>query len=106
ITCTLAARVVEGLWGCRTAGVVAALALGLATPFFTYAQAFYGHAPAAACIMGAFAALSLHRGERLSNGRLVLIGLLLGCAIVLEYTAAAVALPIALWTIWQAPRRA
>src|SRR5690606_30606982 len=43
----LLAMLVERLAGCRAAGVLTALIIGLATPVFTYSQAFYGHIPAA-----------------------------------------------------------
>src|SRR5690606_16410504 len=47
----LLALMVERLAGCRTAGILTALIIGLATPVFAYSQAFYGHVPAAVCIL-------------------------------------------------------
>lgn len=102
----LLAKIVERMAGCRTAALLAALAIGLATPVFSYAQAFYGHIPAAACIVGAFALVALSNDRQLSTGRLLGIGALLGWAVVIEYPAALAALPIALWAVQRAGRRA
>lgn len=102
----LVARIVERLWGCRTAGLLTALVIGLATPLFTYAQAFYGHLPAAACLLTAFALLVLRPGGTVGNGRLLSLGFLLGWAAIIEYPAALVGLPIALWAVALARSRA
>lgn len=102
----LIALIVECLWGCRTAGIITALVLGLATPVFTYSQAFYGHVPAAASIVAAFALLVLRPSGALGRGRLLAVGLLLGWAVVVELPAAVVALPVALWALALAGRRA
>lgn len=102
----LIALVVERLWGCRTAGLLTALIIGLATPVFTYAGAFYGHVPAAACVLAAFALLVLRPAGELRRGRLALLGLLLGWAVITEYPAAVSALPVALWAVLLARWRA
>lgn len=102
----LIAQVVERLWGCRTAGMLTALVFALATPIFPYSQAFYGHVPAATCIFAAFALLVLRHGHGVTDRRLVAIGALLGCAVVIEYPAALVALPIAVWALALARGRA
>lgn len=101
----LLAMIVERLSGCRTAGILTALIMGLATPITPYAQAFYGHIPAAACLVGALALLALSTGS-LSRWSLVGIGVLLGLAMVIEYPAALVALPIALWAVARERQRA
>jgi hypothetical protein len=102
----LLALLVERLAGCRTAGILAALCIGLATPVFSYSQAFYGHVPAAACIVGVLALIILRDSERLSPARLMLIGALAGWAVVIEYPAAVVLLPIGLWLVYLERERA
>jgi hypothetical protein len=102
----LLALVVERLWGCRTAGLVTALVFGLATPLFPYAQAFYGHVPAAACVFAAYSLLVLRPDTAVTNRRLCAIGALLACAIVIEYPAALVAVPVAVWALAIARGRA
>lgn len=102
----LLAKVVERIGGCRTAALLSALAIGLATPVFSYSQAFYGHIPAAACIVGAFALIALNQDKQLSASRLLAIGALLGWAVVIEYPAALAGLPIALWAVQRARGRA
>lgn len=99
------ARMVERASGCRTAGVLAAAIVGLATPVFTYSQAFYGHIPAAACLVGALAALVLSEA-RPSDRRLLLVGFLLGLAVLIEYPSAVAGFPIALYALYLAGRRA
>jgi hypothetical protein len=101
----LLALVVTRLAGCRTAGILTALLIGLATPVFTYAQAFYGHVPAAACVVAALAVLVL-RGDQLRTRELAGVGALLGLAVLIEFPAAVAGLPIALWAVWLAGRRA
>jgi hypothetical protein len=106
IMLVLLAKMVERIAGCRTAALLSALAIGLATPVFSYSQAFYGHIPAAACVVGACALITLNQAEQLSTGRLLAIGALLGWAVVIEYPAALAGLPIALWAVQRAGRRA
>lgn len=101
----LLARMTERICGCRTAGIGAALIVGVATPVFTYAQAFYGHIPAAVCIVGALALLVLLDGE-LSSRRLLGVGVLLGLAVLIEYPSAVVGLPVALYAVLLERRRA
>lgn len=102
----LIALVVERLWGCRTAGIATALVFALATPLFPYAQAFYGHLPAAACLFAAYALVVLRPGSAFGWRRLFCIGALLACAIVIEYPALLVAAPIAIWVLALARGRA
>lgn len=102
----LMAMMVERLAGCRTAGVLTALIIGLTTPVFTYSQAFYGHIPAAFCVVAALALLILAPlGEELGWKRLLGIGALLGAAIVIEYPVALIVAPVALWTVARARTR-
>ncbi len=98
--------IVERVAGCRTAATLSALAIGLATPVFTYSQAFYGHVPAAACVVGILALVILNNAESLSPRRLVAIGLLGGWAIVIEYPVAVILLPIGLWIAYRVRARA
>jgi hypothetical protein len=94
------------LTGCRTASMLAALLIGLATPVFAYSQAFYGHIPAAACLVGALALLILRDSEALSSRRLAAVGGLLALAVVIELPVAVAALPIAMWALVISGRRA
>ena len=98
--------IVERLTACRTAATLTALAIGLATPIFTYSQAFYGHVPAAACIVGILALVILNDEERLNATRLLGIGLLAGWAIVIEYPVAVILIPIAIWIAYRERERA
>ena len=98
--------IVERVVGCRTAATLSTLAIGLATPVFTYSQAFYGHIPAAACIIGILALVILNDAECLSARRLAAIGLLAGWAIVIEYPVAVILLPIGLWIAYRERERA
>lgn len=93
----LLALMIERLTGCRTAAMLATLAVGLATPVFSYSQAFYGHIPAAACVVGILALIVLNDSEHLSMRRLIAIGLLGGWAVVIEYPVAIILLPIGIW---------
>lgn len=96
----LLATIVERLAGCRTAGILTALLIGLATPVFTYSQALYGHIPAAFCVVAALALLVLAPpDEELGWKRLLGIGALLGAAIIIEYPVALIVAPVALWTV-------
>jgi 4-amino-4-deoxy-L-arabinose transferase-like glycosyltransferase len=106
LTCVLLAKMIERIAGCRTAGILTALIVGLASPFFTYAQAFYGHVPAAACLVGALACVVLNDDRQLSDRRLLGIGFLLGMAVLFEYPTALPGLPIALWVLILARWRA
>ena len=102
----LLSLIIMRLVGCRTAAVLSVLAIGLATPVFTYSQAFYGHIPAAACIVGILALVILRDDERISNRRLIAIGLLAGWAVVIEYPAAVLLAPIGIWLIVRERERA
>lgn len=99
------ARMIARISGCRTAGIASALIVGLATPVFTYSQAFYGHIPAAACIGVALGLLVLADG-RLTERALFGVGLLLGTALLFEYPSAVAGVPIALYALALAGRRA
>jgi hypothetical protein len=101
----LLAKIVERSTGCRTAAILSALIVGLATPIFTYSQAFYGHIPAAACVVGALALLVLTEGP-VSDQRLFGVGLLLGTAVLVEYPAALAGLPVAVLALVVARWRA
>lgn len=95
----LLALIVERVTGSRAAGIWSALIIALATPVFPYAQAFYGHVPAVACLVGALALILLRNDDQLTSRRLLGIGFLLGWAIVIEYPVALLVLPLALWAV-------
>jgi len=86
------------------AGIVAALAYGMASPALPYANAFYGHQLSAALLFGAFFLVFTAAG-RLGAIRLLLIGLLLGYAVVTEYPAALIVAAVFLYTCFVLAQR-
>jgi hypothetical protein len=77
----------------------AALALGLATPFWCYSTLFWGHAPAAACLLFAFAAAMELRQTGSASRDVWLgacVGLAAGWATVTEFPSAPPAAILAL----------
>ncbi|HUG16696.1 MAG TPA: hypothetical protein VMM78_16950 [Thermomicrobiales bacterium] len=102
----LTALIVFHLARCRIAALLSALIVGFASPVFTYSQAFYGHVPAAVCLVAAYALVLLRPDSGLTTRRLVAIGALLGAATVIEYLAAVAGVPIALWALAVSGKRA
>ena len=70
----------------------------LATPAFGYACGFYGHQLTAALLFAAFALVVLVPSSR---GLALLVGSLLGWAVLAEYTAAGPVLALVLWASWR-----
>lgn len=85
--CALIYLVLLRLTASQAASVTTALAYGLFTPAFAYANAFYGHQFAAFLLFAAFA-LVFFAPAHMGKGRLLLVGVLLGYAVVTEYPAA------------------
>ena len=79
---------------------LAVLIYGLATPAFSYAAAFYGHQLAAVMLFGAFAWLVALRARHARWIEWLLIGALLGFAVITEYPAVLIAALIGLYAIW------
>jgi hypothetical protein len=77
----------------------------LCTPLFCYSTAFYGHVPAAACLVGSVGAMLLGSKGTPARGRVRLAGMLLGAAAGCEYLAAVPAAVLAAWMFWRAERR-
>jgi hypothetical protein len=80
------------------AAAFGALALGLATPMWSYSTLFWGHALAGACLVFAFAfSLKLRRGQSHAGDVLLglAVGLTAGWATVTEYPAAPASVVIA-----------
>lgn len=98
--------IIERLGNCRTAATLSTLAIGLATPVFAYSSAFYGHIPAAACVVGILALVILNDADQLSTRRLFSIGLLAGWAIVIEYPVAVILIPLGLLLAYRERGRA
>lgn len=92
-------------------GLAIALGYGLLTPAFAYAGAFYGHQLVAALLFAAFylAFPRLESGSPVSPtwsaGRLLLIGLLLGYAVVTEYPAALIVIVLFEYTAFKLHRQ-
>jgi hypothetical protein len=78
----------------------AVLIYGLATPAFTYSAAFYGHQVAAVLLFGAFAWLVALRSRQARSSEWLIIGGLLGYAVITEYPAVLIAACIGLYAIW------
>ena len=85
--------------------VALALAYALGTLAFPYATLFYGHQPAAALLVGAFALLAGSRRGAFPAGRaLPLAGLLLGSAVAVEYPALLAVGVLLAYAVWLQPR--
>lgn len=104
LTALLLWRLALRLTGAPAVSALSALAYGLLTPVFAYSNAVYGHQLAAFLLVAAFALLAL--GPPSAGAlRLLLLGVLLGFAVVSEYPAA---LPVAViflytgWWLWRA----
>jgi hypothetical protein len=78
----------------------AVLIYGLATPAFTYSAAFYGHQVAAVLLFSAFAWLFALRSRPARSIEWLIIGSLLGYAVITEYPAVLIAACIGLYAIW------
>ncbi len=94
---------VGGITGSRGGGLFAALAYGLGTPVWGWSTTLFGHAPVAALlVIGAWAVWRGTQPDTARRGRFVLVaGLALGWALVVEYGALLTALPIGLWALWR-----
>jgi hypothetical protein len=79
---------------------LAVLIYGLATPAFAYSAAFYGHQVAAVLLFGAFAWLYALRSRRARSIEWLIIGGLLGLAVITEYPALFIAGILGLYAIW------
>jgi len=78
----------------------AVLIYGIATPAFTYSAAFYGHQVAAVLLFSAFAWLFALRSRPARLIEWLIIGGLLGYAVITEYPAVLIAACIGLYAIW------
>jgi hypothetical protein len=79
--------------------LLAALAYGLLTPAFAYANAFYGHQLSAALLLGAF--YLIFTASTFSARRLLLVGFLLGYSVITEYPSALMVGVIFLYTFYR-----
>lgn len=77
--------------------LLAVLVYGLGTSAFPYAGAFYSHQLAAALLFGAFALVWKQREP--GAGRLMVVGLMLGLALISEYPTALIAGGIGLYVL-------
>lgn len=80
-------------------GVVLVYALG--TGAFPYASAFMGHQLAAALLFAAFYLLVKMRQGESARARLVLVGFLLGYALITEYPTLLVVLPLSVYAAYR-----
>jgi hypothetical protein len=77
------------------------LIYGLATPAFSYAGAFYSHQLAAVLLFAAFALIFWLKPEKSSGGRLALVGVLLGYAVISEYPSVLIAGLLFLYVLYR-----
>lgn len=96
----LAGRVAEGLR--RGSGAVAAVSLGVGTIAGSLAPTTFGHVPDALALFAAFVMATRAGGPR----AYLLVGLLAGLGVLLEYPAALAALVLALYVSWRGGLRA
>lgn len=82
-----------------TVRVELALAYGLATIAFPYAQAFMGHQLAAACAIGALALAAQAKTVQMLARRAAPIGLLLGYGLITEYPVLFVLAPVGVYAL-------
>jgi hypothetical protein len=99
IACVCLFFLARRLGASESAATLAAVALGLATPFWAYATLLYGHALAAACLMAALLAADRLRDPGGSAAREtglgLAVGLAAGWAVVTEFPAAIAAVILA-----------
>jgi hypothetical protein len=76
----------------------------LCTPLFCYSTSFYGHVPAAACLVGSVGAILLGPERAPARGRVRLAGALLGAAAGCEYLSLVPAAVLGLW-MWLRAKR-
>ena len=76
------------------------LVYGLATPAFAYGGMLFTHQLVAFLLFAAFYLVFRWHGKVMGAGRAILVGLLLGWAIITEYPAALIAAAIALYALW------
>jgi hypothetical protein len=104
LLCALLYVVAVIMTGSSAAAIATALAYGLLSPTMPYANTFMGHQLAAALLFASFALIYL-APSRLGVGRLLLLGLLLGYAVVTEYPAFLPAGAIFLFALFELARR-
>lgn len=96
-------------WGAsRGVGIFTALAYGLLTPAFAYANAFYGHQLSAALLFFAFYMLFQMRRPAAATPawwKLLIVGLLLGLSVITEYPTILIALAVLLYGLHVLRRR-
>lgn len=85
-----------GLTGSAGAALFAALGYALGTPIWGYSTTLLGHASVAALFVIALAAVARGGGRSL-----VVAGLSLGWAVVIEYQAVLAGAAIGLWALWR-----
>lgn len=96
-------RLALALTGSALASLLVAFGWAFLTPVFAYSNAVYGHQLAAFLLLAAFALIALAK-ETPGAGRLALMGVLLGYAVVTEYPAALVGGILFLYAAWRMAR--
>lgn len=94
--------IAERLTGSVWKALVPTLALALGTMLWPYSAVYYGHVPAAAFLIVAFALL-MQVGEasaKSSAAKLIAVGLTTGLAFITDYTSALIIAGLALYAIW------
>lgn len=73
---------------------------GLATPAFAYGGILFSHQLVAFLLFAAFYLVFQRQGQTIRGGRMFLIGVLLGWAIITEYPVVLIAGGVALYALW------
>lgn len=82
------------------ARLLVTLVYGLATPAFAYSGMLFSHQLVAFLLFAAFYLVFQRRGQPAGGGRIFLVGILLGWAVISEYPAALIAGAVALYALW------
>ncbi len=95
-------RLLGELTTSETGRLAITLGYGLATSAFPYAGNYYSHQLSAALLV--FSLCLLWRGRSVGRARLVVVGAMLGLALIGEYSTALIAGPLALYALYHRPR--
>lgn len=93
-------NVLENWVASERARLSVTLVYGLATPAFAYGGILFSHQLVAFLLFAAFYLVFQHRGQPIRSGRMFLVGILLGWAIITEYPAALIASGVTLYALW------
>lgn len=93
-------NVLENWIASKSTRLLVTLVYGLATPAFAYGGMLFTHQLVAFLLFAAFYLVFQQRRQPIHGGRMFLIGVLLGWAVITEYPAALIAGGVALYALW------